>query len=188
MKILVHDINNNITAISLLIHKLRKNDTLDDDALHIIDKIKKQTDNISKICANVTTREFKILDIGDAIKNIVSDNCFSTKVVVHKNASVKHMIDKCAISQMVNNILKNSYEANANRVDVFIEPDHIEFKDNGHGITNKQLKNMLSSNSLSTKGDDRGIGLKSIKKCCSDHKFTLHIQPNEFGLSLFIKF
>ena len=188
MKILVHDINNHLSSISMLLYKLKHNESLDEKAINVLNTITKQTSLIAEICKNAQAIEFKPLEVGDLIKEAVNDSCINLKTMIYKQSSITKQVNKTLIFQMVENILKNSYEANANKVDIYITDKQIEFIDNGHGINKKQLENMVSSNSLSTKGDNRGHGLKSIKKCCLEHKFKLQIKPNEFGLSLIVKF
>ncbi len=112
----------------------------------------------------------KLVDITEFIysisrKAIINFSGLDINIKIYKN--IKVVTDNEILSQIINNLIKNAYEAGADKVDLIVNSREkwwsIVVKDNGNGIIEKN-KEKIFDPFFTTKKDGSGIGLTFVVK------------------------
>ena len=140
-----------------------------------------------QLCEESLNPHIEEYEMGQLVEEVTQNNGFIGNIKINRSNKLHHHISKVSFRNMIKNLLKNSQEAGADKVIIYVEGSSIIIEDNGEGMTNDQLANMVENGILSTKSKDRGFGLKSIKRCSERHNMDLKIQRNPHrGLSIIL--
>jgi two-component system, sporulation sensor kinase D len=162
-----------------------------------IQRLEKVSDRFSKIGSK---SKLKDMNVGQTVEQIlkylrprISSN-INLRFENHNEASVPH--NAPLLEWVIENLIKNAVDAMEAKgeIDVMVRQDHkfvyIDIKDNGKGISPKQLKTVFQPG-FSTKTRGWGLGLSLVKRIISEyHKgtvFVLHSELNKgttFRISL----
>lgn len=174
----VKDIRREISNINFLVQSLLKLSKLDTNTVNF---------NISN-CS--------LLDIvNESIRNV---SLLADLMEVSINVNV---VNDCYIDcdkkweiEAITNVLKNSVEHTNSKVDILIDCNKvyslIEIKDNGNGISKKDLKNIFKRfyKGSNAKADSIGIGLALAKSIIEKDNGSISVDSNSNGTVFSIKY
>ena len=200
-KQVAHEIKNPLTPMKLSIQQLLR--TVDSNGSTDLKDLKsklnsliQQIDGLSNI-ANEFSNFAKMPppvksenDLISIIKNCI--DVFSQKDGIlitweSELATMQFDFDKNQWVQIINNILKNSFQAIEDKehglIEVSLKKENQEFQlvfiDNGTGM-DEQTKEMLFTPHFTTKSSGSGIGLALVKQILENHQATIEIE-SELG-------
>ena len=138
--------------------------------------------------AETTTTEILQLTALTLDKHAVSKN---RNIEISIDCSEKIQTDKVLISRLLVNLTKNAIEATDDGGIVFVGADKlgdkIRFAVHNSAVISEEVKNRLFKSQFSTKGNNRGLGLFSIKMLCEKLGGMLgFISNDENGTCFFI--
>ena len=199
-KKIAHEVKNPLTPIKLSaerIEKKSKDKSINyEDIKNLTQTISKQVDDIGKLVdefssfARMPEPEIKLDNLTLTLKE--SFNLFANS---HSNINIKLFLDdkdvffqfdKFQITQVFNNVIKNSIEAVINipnpwiKVSLHEKNSIIYFKvsDNGIGIDENKISKLFEPY-FTTKDKGTGLGLSIVKKIVEDHGGKIKIEKNK---------
>lgn len=204
-KQVAHEIKNPLTPMKLSIQQLiaAKNDNspkFDEYFFKITDTIIKQIDNLKNIASefsnfarmpNIKIKNYEIISLLKQTFNIFNDEKTEINLITDlKQISVN--IDSEQFQRMIINLIRNSIQANAMRIDVFVECDIenliIRICDNGSGIP-ENISDKIFELNFTTKSDGMGLGLYLTKRFVESMKGSIQlIKFKNFATCFEIKF
>ncbi len=142
------------------------------EMLQFIEEEVERLDNLVKDFMAISKSKepyLKEIDIKNFLENLVEKLklMFSNvKIIANINCSNLKKIDDVLLSQILTNLIKNSVEANANKIEIScFEKDKkwvIKIKDNGKGISKEEL-NKIFEPFYTNKEKGTGLGLVIVK-------------------------
>jgi sensor histidine kinase regulating citrate/malate metabolism len=181
----IHDMNNELTILYTSLEKLKMLKKIGDPDIQMVEKVitqmKKTMKDSLNICEETLNPTVIDANINNVTKEIVENkkDSYLTKIKVVSMQQINHKISPILYKNVVHNIIKNASEAHARDLTVYFEDNTVSFIDNGNGLSDTNLKDMISTKMISTKGEDRGIGLKSIAQFCKKFKLKLSFEHNK---------
>ena len=205
LSIIGHDLRSPIASI---IQDLELMDLIDDKKLHkdAIENVKHSTETLYIMVDDMLTWALnkdkrlkynpETANIKDIVSNIITQNQFALR---NKNINITNTIDEsklviCDINSLkiaVRNLLSNAIKFTPNDGEISIKSSYganeiiIELCDNGVGMTNEQIKEILEGDSFTSKeGTNKelgtGLGLSLVKDFIKLNKGNLFIK-SEIG-------
>lgn len=180
----IHDMGNELGILYNSLNKLKimnKADDLDVKMVEtVIEQMKKTMKESMNICEETLNPKAVDCDMNTITKRVIEEkkDNYGTKIKVISMESIMHKVSPTLYKNVVHNIIKNASEANARDLTVLIEDRSISFIDNGDGLSEDNLKKMISKELTSTKSEDRGVGLKSIAQFCKKFNIKLSFSHN----------
>lgn len=204
-KQVAHEIKNPLTPMKLSIQQLitAKNDNspkFDEYFFKITDTIIKQIDNLKNIASefsnfarmpNIKIKNYEIISLLKQTFNIFNDEKTEINLITDlKQISVN--IDLEQFQRMIINLIRNSIQANAMKIDVYVECDNenliIRICDNGSGIP-ENISDKIFELNFTTKSDGMGLGLYLTKRFVESMKGSIQlIKFKNFSTCFEIKF
>jgi len=196
---IAHEVKNPLTPIKLSAERIERkfgNSDLNNNEISILAQtISKQVDDIDRLVdefssfARMPKAEMKIDNFSEAIKECF--NLFSnahSKInfkIISPEEDISFLFDRFQITQVLNNLFKNSVEAVTNihnpsiKIHLFQQDKKIfcSIIDNGVGFNNKKIRKYFEPY-YTTKGKGTGLGLSIVKKIVEDHKGIIKIEKN----------
>lgn len=200
-----HEIKNPLNSLYLSFQVLDNFiDKSNEEAVFYSSSLKKEIKRISEILdkyGNINKRitvNQEMIYLDDFFNELgIILNGISPDIELKKNFSVKNIIsDPNLLKQMFINLYKNSFEANAGKIEVSISRERgylkIIFKDDGEGIKEPEK---IFIPFYSTKGRNSGLGLVMLKRIVKaldgeieveselgkGTKFTIYIKEGKIG-------
>ncbi|MDQ7082545.1 MAG: ATP-binding protein [Aquificota bacterium] len=95
--------------------------------------------------------------------------------------------DRSLLRELFYNLINNSIEWGAKRIDIRIGDDRLEYSDDGKGIPDGERdKVFMPYYSSNPKG--MGLGMAVVKKIVEDHGWSIKALPSEEGAHFLIEF
>lgn len=196
----VHEIKNPLSVCSGYLEML---DTSDEEKLNkYLPIIKKEMNraltimndflNIRKIDVNKEIMDLTLLidDVKVTMGNVLKNNIEMDVIITNDEIYIDGDYDK--LKQVLINLIKNSYEANATKIELKIKKatNKIELviSDNGKGISESDL-NKIGSIYFTTKETGNGLGVNLSKEILKKHNATIKYESKlGYGTSVKIIF
>lgn len=191
IRVMGHEIRNSLTPVSSLAESLveRATNPRDQQALaliserceHLQDFIARYSSlsqkislNAQRICTEQLSHRMRVL--------------FGEKPLVIESSTQGFWGDQTFIEQVIINLIKNAFEANATAVTLRFEESNthtiISVIDNGHGFAN--LDNLFVP-LFTTKTAGQGIGLSFCRNIIEQHNGTIDLNNTNSGVTVTIK-
>ena len=91
------------------------------------------------------------------------------------------------LREMFYNLINNSIEGGASRIELVVSDGRLEYRDNGRGIEEKDLENIfLPYYTKNPKG--MGLGMAIVKKIAQDHGWDIKALPSDRGAYFVVDF
>ncbi|KOC46192.1 histidine kinase [Clostridium botulinum] len=187
-----HDFKNNINTVNGII------EIADDSELR--EKLKGYMSSLNS--ANINLGDIMYIN-NTIIKAIIySKVCEAQKNNIEfiynvKNNSLEDILKEYEISDILNNILNNAFEALENKendkivvLNILIKngKNIIEVKNNGDKINSTDIKNMFKRGFSTKPGQNRGYGLYNVKKIVDCNGGTIQLSFEDDFLNFYIVF
>lgn len=209
IRVLTHEIMNSVTPINTLTRTLQQfyktNDYLksvQDIDQHIIEEtveglnlIEDRGEGLLNFVSKYRSlaklpepvfEKFSLVELFNRISTLYKKQCAEKNIELIQRVTPEDMViiaDKNLIEQVIINLVKNSYEALADRdhgiieLSAHLKDDHltvIRIKDNGHGISEDIMDNIFVP-FFTTKDDGSGIGLSLSRQILRLHKGSIDV-------------
>ncbi|MFT6069728.1 MAG: signal transduction histidine kinase [Bacteriovoracaceae bacterium] len=172
VKILAHDINNQMMVVKLVVGQLIKElfspKASKQKAVSLSRKLEISLDKIIISCKEAMD--------GEAIEEVRLSECIQKALLYCESYDVEtdflkqrdpvKEISANAFERVLINLFKNSIETEADKIMIELRENFLLVKDNGGGVTQDQIKDFRSGNFSSTKEEGHGLGLKSLYDFC----------------------
>lgn len=180
---IIHDISNAMIVLKSMLYKIQS--CRDPELCH--DKIKKALERVE------LTEEYLIAkknqmphheqsDLAQVLDQRIGffQGIYSEiDITLSIHASPKLSFDTPLFFNALTNLVKNSIEAQATKFHIEVFDNEIRFTDNGPGVSRETLTRLKQEGS--TKGADRGLGLKSVARFCHQTGWHIHLHNNHPG-------
>jgi len=201
---IAHEIKNPLTPMKLsvqhLLRKIEKNEILSLRNVKIITQsLIEQIDSMTKIInefasfAKMPQPKFEHVDIIMIVENIKNlfQNGYEITINIQNNKLCYVNGDKNQLTQVFNNLIKNSVQANAKQIEINISNNNnkiqIIIADNGEGI-DIELQQKLFTPHFTTKNSGSGIGLSIVKQIILNHNGNINFKSKkDIGTTFFIE-
>ncbi|MFN3694138.1 MAG: ATP-binding protein, partial [Ignavibacterium sp.] len=179
-KQVAHEIKNPLTPMKLAIQQLiaayrEKHNDFDKLFDRVSNTILTQIDNLSQIAsefsrfAKMPSLKIEVIDlikiVNDTINIFINEKAEIILETDYQEALIE--ADKNQLSRMFINFIRNSIQANANKIVIKIERKEnifeIRIKDNGTGIP-EEIQNKIFDENFTTKSQGMGLGLSMAKR------------------------
>ncbi len=167
MTILAHDLNNDVTVLNGLIHVLES--ALESGNIDLAkEKVKKLKARSRTIITTLKSamepiEEIDVKAFYESHKEDMEENygvCLNIKGKSGFNVYAKRVF----FLKFIENVIKNSKEAKATKVDIHVSNQYMVIKDNGAGFNSDILRSFRDDRArVTTKSNGHGIGLQSMK-------------------------
>lgn len=198
-KVMAHEIKNPLTPIRLTLDRIEEKtlfeENIDPEELKkFLLRINSQVDTLERLVNQF--RSFSkepeakpsLLQSKEVIANIAEDMKGKIETKIKGDGTI--FADSNLMNQVLLNIWKNSLEAGANCIDVYISNSDNEtliiITDNGKGIEAPNLENVWLPYFTNKKGGT-GLGLPVVKKIVESLHGTISINSEGFGQGVRIK-
>jgi signal transduction histidine kinase len=200
-KQVAHEIKNPLTPMKLAVQQLivsyrDKNKNFDSIFEKVSLTILNQIENLNQIAsefsrfARMPNYKLEVIDLLPVIKDII--NLFSdenVKLDIHTSLSSAFVEgDKSQFRRLFINLIRNSIQANANKIIITLTSDNNLFKllvsDNGNGIPEKIRDKIFESN-FTTKEKGMGLGLKLAKRFIEGINGSIVLKDNSGNGAVF---
>ena len=197
---IAHEVKNPLTPIKLSAERIEKKITEKSinfkDIYNLTATISKQVDGIGKLIdefssfARMPKAEIKLDNLSKTLKEsfdlFVNSHPKVNMKSLNKTRDIYFQFDRFQITQVFNNIIKNSVEAVSNipnpsiTVDLFENNNQIKFIviDNGVGVDENKISKYFEPY-FTTKDKGTGLGLSIVKKIIEDHGGIIKIEKNK---------
>lgn len=200
IRVLTHEIMNTITPIASLSETLLRYETTEEinAGLETISqssrgliKFVESYRNLTRIAAPVK-KAFFVRDLMDRVIKLTSQQAAEAGgacVFIEKSEDVLLYADENQISQILVNMIKNAFQAEADKVEITAEIDRnesviINVANNGHPIS-KESRNEIFVPFYTTKQDGTGIGLSLSRQIMRLHNGTLTLSRSDEKATVF---
>ena len=196
VKRIAHEIKNPLTPIRLNLERLKRyseKDELDRDRLReLVNVILKELDRISELVNQFKSlspskelhiQELKISEVIKSITRLYS----SAGIEVNLEGDRVVQGDIGMIREMFLNLINNSIEWGAKRIDIVVNENRLDYRDNGKGIEEGMLENIFIPY-FSNNPKGMGIGMAVVKRIVEDHGWEIRALPSERGAHFVIDF
>ena len=156
-----------------------------------------QIDTLTKIAnsfsdfANLNIQSEETFCLKEEIERIVhlfKNNNVQFKSTINPNESTNTVMDKSHLTRVLNNLIKNSLQAEKRGVPIEVlvqlkkmQADYIvTVKDNGSGIP-KEIQAKIFEPNFTTKNSGMGLGLAMVKKIINDRKGNINYRTTSSG-------
>jgi two-component system sensor histidine kinase HydH len=191
---LAHEVRNPLFAIDSIARILLKKAEEDSEWGKFVISILKETGRLNSLISDLLhygkPLELKlemvklndhITEVVDGLRSFASESGSEIEILSSQSEVVGH-IDKDRMKQVFYNIIKNSIDAGAGRIEIFIaqtgESITITAKDNGRGVKASQLENVFTP-FFTTKKTGTGLGLAICRKIIEEHGGTISMDSIE---------
>jgi signal transduction histidine kinase len=204
-----HEIKNPLTPMKLSIQHLFEmynnggKNNFPDTLTQTKDLISNEIDKLNRIAtefsdfAKLPRRNYEVLNINDAIKNVISLYRLSPNVefILDLDSNIDNVLgDKQEMNRIFQNLIKNSIQS-INKdgiigIKVYQERKfiYVEIIDNGCGIEPEIMKKLFEPN-FSTKSTGMGLGLAITKKSLDDMKARIKFESTSgAGTKVILRF
>ena len=196
VKRIAHEIKNPLTPIRLNLERIvryTQRGSLDEDKLQeLVSTILKEIDRISELINQFKHlsadrkpkfREMTLSEVIEDLKKIYS----STGLEITLRGDRKITGDPDMLREMFYNLINNSIEGGASRIELVVSDGRLEYRDNGKGIEEKDLENVfLPYYTKNPKG--MGLGMAIVKKIAQDHGWDIRALPSDRGAYFVVDF
>jgi len=192
IRVLSHEIRNSLTPVSSMAESLadRSKSAREKQALNVITERCQHLQRFVERYSSLSQRyalSCGWIDANELVQTMIT--LFNSKQQQDKSLSfqVNSQVERFwgdanFLEQVLINLIKNAYEADANQVSIAITDQEaftiVEISDNGHGFTN--IENVFVP-LYTTKIDGQGIGLNFCRNVIEQHNGVLEITNNEQG-------
>ncbi|MEZ4794237.1 MAG: ATP-binding protein, partial [Flavobacteriaceae bacterium] len=187
----------------------KENPKIKDSIIDLINKISLENKKIASLVkfirkANIdllssTVKEDLMIYIKQYVKNVYKKDLIRTinkllinNVTVNYKEKTNFVIDfvPLEINIILDNLLDNSFKANAQNVNIFLSINNdeltINYQDDGIGVTEKNSKSIFDFGFSTTKGS--GIGLYHIKNILTEnYNGSIELNKSKYGANFIIK-
>jgi signal transduction histidine kinase len=202
VKILAHDINNQLQvmgmAIESLIVELYRPDTSNKKrAVELSRRLESAFDKVAHICKEALNGDTEVdTNIGESIQEAL-DFCNSydveTEFIKSRDQVIK--ISPTSFERALVNLFKNSIESSADKIFVELRDNSLIVRDNGGGLSKDQLLEFKRGNFSTTKEKGHALGVSSLHNFCKKMDWKLEMSNFEYlherkkkGLKVIISF
>ncbi|MCO4754934.1 MAG: hypothetical protein KC478_10675 [Bacteriovoracaceae bacterium] len=180
----LHDINNDLTQIGLLIQTVintegaiiseRSKDCLKNVNSRIFHLAKK----VKSILMPTEVDKIRMTPISELLLKFRDDLEKEFELKIHFSGNSDLKLDQGTFYDFITNISKNANEAGASRLKIAITNRTLSFIDNGSGFTKEVIKAFHAKQRLTTKENGHGLGLLSLNEIARKAKLTMDIRNN----------
>lgn len=203
-KQVAHEIKNPLTPMKLLIQQLiasynDKSDKFDEIFKKVTNTILNQIETLKNIAsefsnfARMPNLKLEKINLINSINEVISLFAYQDKSVKLLTEGIDVFInaDKDHWKRTLINIIRNSFEANADHVEINVVKNDdfviLRIKDNGNGIPKENINKIFLPN-FSTKESGMGLGMSMAKQFIDDINGTIIIEStNSNGTIIQIK-
>lgn len=185
IRVMGHEIRNSLTPVSSLAESLASKSTSEREkqALDVIaERCHHLQDFVNRYSSLTQTLNLDLQPINVAMFAERLQGLFSQHDLMFTYKSQRLWADPTFIEQVFINLIKNSFEADATRVEIKIaEKNHyslIKIVDNGHGLANTDN---LFVPLFTTKQQGQGIGLTFCRNIIEQHGGSIEIKNNSIS-------
>ncbi len=198
---ITHEIKNPLNSIYLAFQLLEPNIKSDDENVNYYRQaIKKEIRRLSDIVTSYAEvlRELKVKkdvvkfsEIKEELEFYSKTGFVNAEIRIEKNLKkdVEFFSSKELLKQVLLNLIKNAYEADATLIKVFFEfkKDRLNIfvEDNGRGISDKE-KDKIFNPFFSSKSKGMGIGLLLVKKMITSLSGKVSLIESSKGRTVFL--
>ncbi len=189
VKRIAHEIKNPLTPIRLNLERIARITEvgeIDPEKLRnltkaILKEIERINDLISQFRHLSTERDLKpkeirISDLVNDLRQIYS----SAGLDIDLKGDERILADPAMLKEMFYNLINNSLEWGASKVEVEVRDGEIHYRDNGKGIGESEVENIfIPYYSKNPKG--MGIGMAVVKRIAEDHGWAIKAIPSKEG-------
>lgn len=192
-KVMAHEIKNPLTPIRLTLDRIEEKTFLEEklepeDLKKFLERINGQIDTLERLVNQFRSfsKEPEVTPLLLPAKDVIEEIAEDMKAKI--NTSIKGdgaiYADPNLMSQILLNLWKNSLEADANQIDVYISSTETEtliiITDNGKGINSKDLEKIWLPYVTYKKGGT-GLGLPVVKKIVESMNGAISIYSEGIG-------
>ena len=200
-KQVAHEIKNPLTPMKLAIQQLiaayrDKHNDFDKLFDRVSNTILTQIDNLSQIAsefsrfAKMPSLKIEVIDlikiVNDTINIFINEKAEIILETDYQEALIE--ADKNQLSRMFINFIRNSIQANANRIVIKIDRKENNFEirivDNGTGIP-EEIQNKIFDENFTTKSQGMGLGLSMAKRFIENINGKIELESSSTGGTTF---
>lgn len=148
------------------------------------EKVKSSTcilEELSNFCGEVIGPDKKMqMSVNIYLKDVISlwkKKFWSIDIVGTSEASLEITCSKMMFKRAIENLILNSMEAGASKVNINVTAQGIIITDNGSGISAEDSKEIKQRGT--TKENGRGYGLKIVREFLNPLGWSLHLANNK---------
>lgn len=186
IKILAHDINNQMMVIKMVVNELIKElfspNASKKSAVQLSRKLEASISKVTTICKEAMEgEEVSEVHLGECIQKALTycENYPVETEFIKQRDPVKE-ISASSFERLLINLFKNSIEASADKIMVELRENFLLVKDNGGGLSPEQLLAFKGGDFSSTKDLGHGLGLKSLYDFCQRVNWTAEISNFDY--------
>lgn len=196
-----HELNTPITALVMIVSKLKKNNSIDKKTLNqIIASVKSIKLSSDKLLFSANGEVMQRYDEAFNFKDIIEENiAFFDELAQNKNIILDAKLDDCEVymdkycaNMLINNIISNAikYTKKDKNISIILSKDKFCVKDEGIGI-NKDMKDKIFLRYQRGTDEDGGfgIGLDIVASICKEYDIQIKVNSaqdkgSEFSFNL----
>jgi len=182
--ILAHDINNQLAILSGAIELVEKliNSNNIDQAKRWLNKAREATRKAASLCAgNLKELKGKITETDVNVYEVLKESKYeglNIKLMFIAKPIVR--MNKSKFLAMIDNIYRNTKQANGENILVELKENNLIFRDDAGGISLAQLIGINCGAAKSSKeGDHYGVGISSIREFCLSNKWSIDFENGQ---------
>jgi len=196
VKRIAHEIKNPLTPIRLNLERLKRYaEEGDIDRAKfkelvtvILKELERISDLVNQFKSLSASREIKPQQI--SLSSVVKDirklyTSAGVDIVLEGDRTLT--ADPSLLKEMFFNLINNSIEWGASRVQITVDGDRLEYRDDGKGIEAQRLDDIFIPY-YSSNPQGMGIGMAVVKKIVEDHGWKIKAIPSKKGAHFLIEF
>ena len=192
---ITHEIKTPITAINSAIEFIKDKNCANEIKKECFEIIKNQTNSINKLVEDIlelseidlaktqNDKNFEVVNIANLVDEAIKkQGLINCKINIIQNFKAEIKADKKLFIVMISNLLSNAIKySSSDKIDIFISENHIEIKDYGVGIDEKDKEKVFEKfyridKSGSRKTGGSGLGLSIVKNIVELHNWDIILQ------------
>lgn len=201
VKVLAHDINNQLQlmgmALESLIEELFKPDTSKKKAIDLSRRVESAFGKVAHICKEALSGDAEVdTNVGESIQAAL-EFCHSydveTEFLKSRDQFIK--MSPTSFERVLVNLFKNAIESRADKIFVELRDSSLSVRDNGGGLSDDQLSEFKRGHFSTTKEKGHALGMSSLHNFCKKMDWKLELSNFEYlherkkkGLKVFISF
>jgi signal transduction histidine kinase len=202
-----HELKSPLSSIQLYLETLKSREVPHEKQLEFIEMMIRDTSRLEKLINSILrllalekkklAHDYQVYEAGSTVTQLVLEakelfRLPSDAITIDSNADCAFAVDRETFKIVFDNLLDNSIKYSINSVQISVkvwcssQKVHIEFKDNGIGITSKELKKVFnkfhriySKDIPNVKGT--GLGLYLVKEIIKSHGGKIYVTSEGTG-------
>ncbi len=196
VKRIAHEIKNPLTPIRLNLERILRNlqkGNIDIEKLkELIEVILKEVNRINLLIVQfknisfdrkLEPKKLKLSKLLEEVKKVYLNTGLEVRVKGDKEV----IGDEGILKEVFFNLINNSLENGAKRVEISIDEEKLIYKDDGRGLSPEEVKHIFEP-FFSKNPKGFGIGMSVVKKIVEEHGWEVKVFPSNKGFHLEIDF